>query len=203
MQQTTLQMSSNSSAIPEEGGLIVTLRHLYQGRCDLVIGYPGAPNSEYELRTGDSAIYHSQSGDSYEVRALALGAAKGEFLVTKLPSSPRPALALDGDDPLNANFNDEELKRIGESISSLKEEIARSGKFENGHLDLISRKFDEIQSASRRMGRKDWIQYFSGAVTSICVTATFDPVTAKTLFVAISDTFGWVLGSTPSILMVT
>ena len=201
MKQTTLKMSDNSSATPEEGGLIVTVRHLYQGRCDLVIGYPGSPNSEHELRTGDAALYQSPTGDTYEVRALTLGSARGEFLLTKLGPAPKLAAAFTSDDPLNSPFNEDELRKIDASIAVVKAQIASNGQFQASQLELIGRKLDEIQSASRRMGRKDWVQYFAGAITSVCASAAFAPDTTTALFQAVGEAFSWAFRAAPTILL--
>lgn len=203
MQQTTLVLTGNSSAKSEDGNIIVTVRNLYLGRCELIIGYPGLPNTEHELQTGDAALYQAPTGETYEVRALSLAGNRAELLITKLTALPSLAASFISDDPLNSPFNEDELRRIDASIAAVKSQLQESGKFQTAQLEVIAHRLDEIQAASRRMGRKDWAQYFAGAVTSVCASAAFAPDVTRTLFLTIGEAFSWAFRAAPNVLLLT
>ncbi|WP_153065367.1 hypothetical protein [Xanthomonas arboricola] len=203
MQHTTLVLAGNSSAKLEDGDVIISARNLYQGRCDLVIGYPGLPNSEHELRTGDAALYQVPTGETYEVRALSLTVTQGEFLITKLGSQLALAAAFVNDDPLNSPFNEEELRRIDASIAGVKVELERSGRLQMAQLEVLGHRLDEIQAAARRMGRKDWAQFFAGAITSVCASAAFAPEVTRTIFLTVGEAFSWAFRTAPNVLLLT
>ncbi|CAE1132470.1 hypothetical protein [Xanthomonas euroxanthea] len=203
MQQTNLVLASNSSASPDDGNIIISARALYTGRCDLVIGYPGLSNSEHELRTGDAALYQAPTGETYEVRALSLTPSRGEFLITKLGAQPVLAASFVNEDPLNSPFNEDELRRIDASIAGVKAELLRGGRLAQAQLQLISHRLDEIQSAARRMGRKDWALYFAGAITSVCGSAAFAPDVTRSVFLAVGEAFSWAFRAAPNVLLLT
>ena len=62
-------------------------------------------------------------------------------------------------------------------------------------LRYLFEKLDEMSDASERLGRKDWINFALGTVTSIIITAAFDPVAAKALLDAADAALFWVFGA--------
>jgi hypothetical protein len=130
-----------------------------------------------------------------EVRATDIFPSRVQFLLTQVsPRSGFAAGAVD-DDPNNAPFDGAELQKIAESISSVKAELRRNGRLMPEQLALVSRKLDEIQAAAGRMGRKDWITYVAGALTSTCISAAFAPEVTKSIFLALNAAFSWLFAS--------
>ena len=58
----------------------------------------------------------------------------------------------------------------------------------------LEEKLKEMRSASERLGRKDWVNYAIGTLTSIVVTAAFDPSAAKALLQTAGTALGWLFG---------
>ena len=98
-------------------------------------------------------------------------------------------------DPNNAPFSEMELKRVGESLASLKIAVKKGNYLAAEQFDLLTRKLDEIQAAATRMGRKDWITYVAGSLTSLCIAAAFAPDVTRKLFLATNEAFTWMFST--------
>ena len=132
---------------------------------------------------------------SLKIRAIAIFPSRTEFLVTQV--SPRGGLgagAVDVD-PNNALFDETELARVGQSIAEIKAALSRRKDMPPEQLDLVSRKLDEIQLAAGRMGRKDWINYVAGALTSICISGAFAPDVTRNVFAVVNAAFTWLFAN--------
>ena len=195
MKSSKLTIKAYSSGQIEFTGLIISLRANYGSFCQAVIGYPGLPNVERELRNGDAVLYETTESGTIEVRVLSVNAAQVEFLVTQV--APKIGLLAGGAnvDPNNSPFNPEELQRVRKSLESLKSEIQRGALLAPEQFDLLSRKVDEIQSASERMNRKDWINYVAGSLTALCFHAAFAPEVTRQIFTAANSAFTWLFST--------
>ncbi|WP_162823659.1 hypothetical protein [Lysobacter sp. TY2-98] len=203
MQRTKVVLAANTSVLPDIGDIVVSARSLFQGQAEIVVGYPGHPNAEFELRTGDAGLYQAPAGDTYEVRAMSLAVNRAELLLTRLGPEPKLAAAFTSSDPLNSPFTEEELLKIDASVEAVKSDIAQGGEFTPHQLEAIHRRLDEIKEGARRMGRKDWIQYFAGSITSLCVSAAFAPEATQRLFSSIGSAFSWTFQAAPTLLLLT
>lgn len=191
MQQESLSVLLWQSGHAKNLGIIVSLRRSSTDECEAVIGYPGVPNVKQTLRNGDTVLMETPLSGVIEVRAIAIYPSRAEFLLTQVsPQSGFAAGAFDSD-PNNSPFSEVELLRISKSIAAVKADLARQGKLLPEQLSLVTRKLDEIESASRRLGRKDWINYVAGAMTSVCISAAFAPDAARHVFLAINTAFSW------------
>jgi hypothetical protein len=94
-------------------------------------------------------------------------------------------------DPNNLRFTAAERQRITDSINRLQSEIRKIPNISQEQLDLILRKLDEMNKASERLGRKDWINYVIGTLTSIGISAAFAPDAMRAVFHSVSAAFTW------------
>ena len=126
---------------------------------------------------------------------MSLSVVEVEFLVTQV--APTIGLLAGGvnDDPNNSPFTEAELRRVRESLELLKIQIRQSASLVPEQFDLLSRKIDEIQLASERMGRKDWVNYVAGSLTSLCISAAFAPDVTRQIFTAANAAFTWLFSS--------
>lgn len=180
--------------------LIISLRYVTPQECVAAFGYPGLPNVLEKLCNGDAVLYETPTEGVLEARVFSLSNHSVEFLVTQV--SPRPGLLAGATsaDPNNSPFNEQELVRIQQSIVLIKDQLQCSSSFVPEQFGLISRKLDEIQEASRRMGRKDWINYVAGSLTTVCASAAFAPEVTKGLFRIINNAFTWLFANAWSLI---
>lgn len=100
----------------------------------------------------------------------------------------------------NTPFTSQERKRIAQSIQQIRIEISTHSDIAAEKLDFISRKLADIESASDRLGRKDWINLTLGTLTSIVVSIGLEPSTAKVLFSVAGKALSWLFDSGLKIL---
>lgn len=195
MKSSQLTIKAHSSGQIEFTGLIISLRSVLGTFCEAVIGYPGLPNVERNLYNGDAVLYETTESGTIEVRVIGISGVQVEFLVTQV--APKIGLLAGGAnvDPNNSPFNPAELQRVRESLESLKSQIQRGALLAPEQFDLLSRKIDEIQSASERMGRKDWINYVAGSLTALCFHAAFAPEVTREIFTAANSAFTWLFST--------
>src|ERR1700751_1596838 len=149
------------------------------------------------MSLGDAVLYETLDDGIVEIRAIALNQIRASFLITQV--APRLGLAggLIDEDPSNLSFSEADRVRISDSIQRVKEALTKSETFKSEQLELIDRKLDEIKSASERLGRKDWINYVAGTVTTLCMSAAFAPEQAKAIFKSLEAAFSWLLNQPP------
>ncbi|MEW8355838.1 MAG: hypothetical protein AB2665_18705 [Candidatus Thiodiazotropha sp.] len=191
MKQQTVKLSEKTSSTIDSSGIIVSARTTYGSHCDIVIGYPGLPNVVKQMHVGDAVLYETPAEGVIEVRALSMNSVSVELLISYV--SPRLGISAGfiDEDPNNSPFTSNELRQIEDSIEKAKLELAHNKEIEEKELEIISRKLDEIQSASNRLGRKDWINYVAGSMTSLAISAAFSPDTTKAVFISINKAFSW------------
>ena len=66
MKSSTVAVLKNSSGRVEFANIIISLRNIYASSCEVVIGYPGLPNVEKELRNGDFVLYETVANGTVE-----------------------------------------------------------------------------------------------------------------------------------------
>jgi hypothetical protein len=147
------------------------------------------------MRTGDIVLFESPNDGMFEVRLLTHNYTGAEFLISQI--SPRPGLVggFVSDDPNNSPFSSDELARIAESVTQIRFKLDQLDTFLPEQIALVNRKLDEIEAAATRLGRKDWINYVVGVLTSISVSAAFTPEASKALFSSVGTAFEWLLNN--------
>lgn len=197
MDREQLEISGQRTGIAKQSNLVITVRSLDPANCLVVIGCPGLPNLVKTMVSGDAVLVETPADGLLEVRLLEQSYKFNttEFLISRI--SPRSGLLagaaeIDSD---NAPFGNDELRQIAASIEIVKERIAAMPELEPEQVQLLARKLDEICAASSRMGRKDWINYVAGSLTSICVTAAFTPDVTRKIFGTVNAGFTWFFAS--------
>lgn len=193
MTSEALQINENSTvAVPGES-LYITVRRLYFGKCEVILGYPASPNREHEMKTGDVAIYEAGAGVRFEVRALSITPGQAEFLATRMSAAVHPSRPPLKGPQENERFSPEEVRKIEGSLDDVKEEVRRSGQFNAAQLLQIDHKLDELLEASNRLGRKDWAAFFLATAVTLGVSAVFTESTRQYCLRAMGAAFSWML----------
>ena len=202
MKQETVTISEESSASVDFSSLILSVRQINYKNCAVVVGYPGLKNVVKNMEIGEAMLYETPNDGILEVRVVSKNDAKVGLLESKddakvgfLVSQVSPRLGIVGgfvdEDFNNSPFSSNELTQIASSVTNIKKELTQRDDIEAEQLELISRKLDEIHDASNRLGRKDWIGYVAGTLTSLCISAALSPEVSKVIFVTFDSAFAW------------
>lgn len=200
MKDEIIAINEKSTGRVSFAKVLVSLRQTSGLDCEVLVGYPGLPSVIKRLRTGDAVLFESPNDGVLEVRVMSVASLSAEFLVTQVSPRPGLAAALTNDSPHNAAFTPEERAQIKESLSAISTAIETRTDVAPEQIDLIRRKLDEIHEASGRLGRKDWINYVAGSLTSLCISASFSPEVTKALFHAANGAFSWLFRSALAML---
>jgi hypothetical protein len=190
MDQEKYTVMSRDSTQSELGHLIITLRHTDGDVARIIVGRPGMPNVVKDLRLGNAVLFETPDEGTFEVRVLTLTSNYAIVLVTRVSPHLGILAGLTDIDPNNLPFASIEIEQIASSIDNIKRKILHMD-IEPEKLDLISRKLDEIQEASHRLGRKDWINYVIGALTSSMMTAALNSEAASAIFKIANENLSW------------
>jgi hypothetical protein len=102
----------------------------------------------------------------------------------------------------NAPFTEAEQTSISAQIEQIKDYIKTKHELTSEQLSHIEARLDEVEQASRRIGRKDWLLSFNGALFSLILTDLITPQTAQQIimmtFHGLSHLFG--IGGPPHLL---
>ena len=195
MEQETLTVEQYRSGLVK--GLVISVRSVTRADdCHLVVGRPGQPNvTQKGMTAGDAVLYETPEG-LFEIRVLALnyGTSSAQFLVTQV--SPRGGIlagVIDDRQVGNEAFTPAELGKIAVSFTQINVSLSARDDLTQEQLALISRKLDEMRQAAERLGRKDWVNYAMGTLTSLFITAAFAPEQTRAILVAFKSAFSWLL----------
>jgi hypothetical protein len=194
MLQERLTVPYRATAQSEKTGLLISALNTDTSGAEIVIGRPGLKNLRVKLILGDAVLFETPEG-LFEIRVLANSAASVALLVTQI--SPRPGIAagLVDQNPENTPFLPQERDRIARSVEEIKVSMSSRPDIQPEQLRYLFEKLDEMSDASERLGRKDWINFALGSVTSVIISAAFDPVAAKALLDATDAALFWVFGA--------
>ena len=194
MLQEKLTIPYRQTVASEKTGLLISALSTDISRAEIVIGRPGLQNLQAKLTLGDAVLFETTEG-LFEIRALEHQNASVHLLVTQV--SPRPGIAagLVDQNPENTQFLPEERDRIARSIEEIKVSMSNRSDIKPEQLRYLCEKLDEMSDASERLGRKDWINFALGTVTSVIISAAFNPAAAKALVDAADAALFWVFGS--------
>ena len=196
MSRELITIQNKQSGLPEFTSLIISVRAIRPGDSDVVVGFPGLPNVTKNLENGDAVLFETPLEGTLEARMIAIDYPKSvQFLVSRVSARAGLLGGIAYEDPNNSPFSDAELERIAASIEAAKVQIKLRLDIRPEQLELIERKLDEIGFASERMGRKDWVNYVAGSLTSVCISAAFAPDLTRAVFVAVNTAFGWLFTS--------
>jgi hypothetical protein len=197
VQSEALVIRLRDSGISETTGMIITVRQIKQLEVDVAVGYPGIPNTVGLMRPGDAVLLETPSRGLLEARLLSFSyqADITKFLVTEV--SPRIGLVAGAADidPANTPFTESQLGQISNSIQEARESVSGIQGLQPEQIQLVQRKLDEILDAASRMGRKDWVNYVAGSLTSVCIAGAFAPDVTRGIFSAVNAAFAWLFTS--------
>jgi len=186
----TIEVRHNNSTHMPNTNLILSVQHSFGNESDIVIGYPGQQNEKHRAFTGDTFLYETPNR-TYDIRVLTQDNFKVKFLVTEI--SPKLSIlgTLVPRDIDNAAFTADELSQIALSIAQTKSALKLDTSVLPAQLALISKKLDDIQSASVRLGRKDWINYVNGTLFSMFAAAAFPADLTNNILKTLDSQFNW------------
>jgi hypothetical protein len=94
----------------------------------------------------------------------------------------------------NSNFTGAEQAEISARMKQVREYLRTSGEPTNEQLLQIESHLDHIEEASKRIGRKDWLMMFYGAVVSMAAADTVTPQAAQHIFMLVFHGLGHFFG---------
>jgi hypothetical protein len=194
MNQERLIIQERNSKLAEESSLVISAIETYGDHAKIVIGRPGLPNVECDLRAGGAVLFETPEG-LFEVRVLSTTGTAVEVLLTRITPTPGITAGFVDQDQSNTPFSLEERHRIAASIDSIRTEIGRRTDISPQQLEFVSKKLDEMREASERLGRKDWMNLALGTLTSVVVTAALASPAAKAIFAAAGTALSWLFGT--------
>ena len=82
----------------------------------------------------------------------------------------------------NTPFTPSEQVEIANQLREIQENVKRTYSLSNEQMSLVVARFDEVEAAARRIGRKDWVLLFCGAMFSVIVTDLLPPAAVQHIF---------------------
>jgi hypothetical protein len=197
MRREALTVHTSDSGISESLGLILTVRAISEAEVDVIVGFSGLPNLASQMQPGDAVLFETASEGLFEIRLLSFSYVNdfANFLLTEV--SPRVGLIAGAADidPANAPFTEEQLGHISRSVQEAQVKVAKIQALRPEQIELLDRKLEEIRDAATRMGRKDWVNYVAGSLTSVCIAGAFAPEVTRNVFHVVNAAFAWLFSS--------
>jgi hypothetical protein len=94
----------------------------------------------------------------------------------------------------NTPFTHDEQVEISARIKQAKQYVHASGELTSEQVSRIETRLDHAEEASKRIGRKDWLMMFNGAVFSLILTDTITPPMAQHIFTLVVHGLGHFFG---------
>ena len=79
----------------------------------------------------------------------------------------------------NTPFTSDEQADISARIKQIRDYIEATHELTSDQISHVETKLDQAEQASRRLGRKDWVNVFNGAVFSLILADLITPQTAQ------------------------
>jgi hypothetical protein len=95
----------------------------------------------------------------------------------------------------NTPFTPDEQKEVAGQLQELAEYVGRTYSLSGQQMQILNAKLDYLVDASRRLGRKDWINAFAGAVLGFILAAALPPESARYIFLTLLRAIGHLYGS--------
>jgi hypothetical protein len=94
----------------------------------------------------------------------------------------------------NTTFSDEEQAQIARNLRAIADFIQGSGDVTDENMTVIRERLDDIESASKHLGRKDWLLLFMGGVVSLVVGDILPPSLMQHVFSLLIHSAGHLFG---------
>jgi hypothetical protein len=98
------------------------------------------------------------------------------------------------EDTDNTPFTDSEQHQISGQLTQVEEYIKATHQLTAAQLTRLENTIHHVEEASRRIGRKDWILLFNGAVFSLILTDLVTPQTAQHVLLITVHALGQLFG---------
>lgn len=200
MNRKLVELKTKTTKLIEESGLFITLKQCYSASCNISLGYSGLPNENSELDIGDAVLFQTPTDGMFEIRLMNITLTGANFLLSQISPQPGLIAGTDSQSEENRSFTASEIERIEQSIGLLKDSISGNNEFTSEQATLIHKTLNDISDASNRLGKKDWINYTAGLLTSVVVSAAFSDSARHALFSAANSVFSWLFNSTFTLL---
>jgi hypothetical protein len=112
----------------------------------------------------------------------------------ELQQVPDVMTAAQSADASNAPFTAEERDEIGSRLDEIKDLLQEQFDLTNDQLAALEQRMDDAGEASERLGRKDWVMLFYGAVISTGMTDGVPPHVIQTVLSAVIHGIGHIFG---------
>lgn len=169
-------------------------------------------NTEYRIttRVGDEAegSYHAGQWSDIEEAALEWARDLEYFLNSpdlwaELRREQEILSGTEYERMSNAQFTADEQLRITQQLREIKSNLAEQYSLSGERLSQVEAKLDEVEEASHRLGRKDWLNIFLGVMFTLIATAILPPEAIQHIIAnvihGLPDLFGFSGGPPPSI----
>ena len=101
-------------------------------------------------------------------------------------------------DLVNTPFKPEEQAEIANQLQAIKDYVSLTYSLSAEQAERIDRRFGDIHDASRRLGRKDWLLLFGGAMLSLILSAVAPPEAVQHILTMAAQGLGHLFGGEPS-----
>lgn len=185
--------------LPNFCNMIIIAADIYNTptRCDIVVSSPGLHEVKKTVRLGDAVLFEYPPEGVFEVRCIGFPERNSVRYIELLISQISPQPGIKGgfaiNDSSNAPFSPDETLQISQSIKNAESNLRKDQAIPKEQLDLITERLEEIELASHRLGRKDWINYVTGSLTSMCISAAFSPEITRKIFHEIGSALSWLI----------
>lgn len=192
-EEETITINRYCSERVQLGRLIISAAHVTMRDVDLVVGRPGFPNVARTLRTGGAILFETPDEGVIEVRVMRIRGYTDcvEVLVRRVSSRAGISAGFVEQEAGNAPFEPHERARIGQGLKLVREAVAQRKDITGQQSEYVCRKLDELQQASERFGRRDWINLVVGTLTNTIVSAALGSDFGRFLFQAVGNALSW------------
>jgi hypothetical protein len=161
----------------------------YRGRVEVGDNKPGS----YGAGDWDSVLPHIEQWAS-EVRRYAEIDAEIPDLWVELRREKEFLADVQYNDTGNTAFGPDEQAEIARRLREIKEHAQQAYSLTNEQIEHLEVRFDEVEEASRRIGRKDWLLLFYGTLFNLLLTDFLPPHAAQHILVSVLLSLGHLFG---------
>jgi hypothetical protein len=115
-------------------------------------------------------------------------------LWAELRQVPQVLAASQATDASNAPFSPNEQSEISGKLDEIKKLVRERFELTDEQFAVIDERLDDAEEASKRLGRKDWILMFYGAVTSTFMTDAVPPNVIQTVLTTVVHGIAHIFG---------
>lgn len=161
----------------------------YMGRVEVGDNKPGS----YGAGDWDSVLPHIEQWAA-EVKRYAEIDAEIPDLWAELRREKEFLADVQYNNAGNTPFNPAEQAEVARRLLEIKEQAQQTYSLTNDQTEHLEARFDEVEEASRRLGRKDWLLLFYGTLFTLILTDFLPPHAAQHILVSVLQGLGHLFG---------